>query len=430
MKEIKCPHCGKVFTIDEAEYASLLNQIRNKEFEDSVSKQKQMIEEKYHQELEFVKLEKEKNQEKEIQILKDKIASLENDVKLEKQNSSISINNATKDKEIEIEKLKATISNEKDRTALAVKDAIEKQNETIKDKEIKIAQLSQEIKELDSDNKLSLITMKDKYEGVIQLKEDQIKQLKDMKIKLSTKMIGESLEQHCLNEFNSIRMSAFKDAYFEKDNDAKTGSKGDFIFRDFVDDTEYISIMFEMKNESDTTTTKHKNEDFFKELDKDRAEKKCEYAILVSMLEADNDLYNNGIVDVSYRYDKMYVIRPQFFIPIITLLRNAALNSVQYKKEVALTRSQNLDISKFEDNLNDFKDKFAYNYNLASKRFAEAIANIDKTIDNMKKVREALVSSENNLRLANDKADALTIKALTRNNPTMKEKFDSLKKDK
>lgn len=266
------------------------------------------------------------------------------------------------------------------------------------------------------------------HKNEIRLKDEQIEQYRDFKAKQSTKMIGESLEVHCSNEFNRYRATGFKNAYFEKDNDARTGSKGDFIFRDFTDDgMEYISIMFEMKNEADTTATKHKNEDFFKELDKDRREKKCEYAVLVSLLESDNDLYNEGIVDVSYRYEKMYVIRPQFFIPLITLLRNAALNSVQYQRELALVKAQNIDITHFEENMETFKTGFAKNYDLASRKFNDAIDEIDKTIDHLRKVKEALTSSERNLRLANDKAQGLTIKRLTKNNPTMKQMFDDLK---
>ena len=259
--------------------------------------------------------------------------------------------------------------------------------------------------------------------------DELIEYYKDFKARQSTKMVGESLEQHCLTQFNSLRMTAFPTAYFEKDNDARTGSKGDFIFRDSVDDTEFISIMFEMKNEMDETATKHKNEDFFKELDKDRKEKKCEYAVLVSLLEIDNDFYNNGIVDVSYKYPKMYVIRPQFFIPIITLLRNAALNSLQYRQELELVKHQQLDILHFEENMDSFKKGFARNYELASKRFKTAIDEIDKTISHLQKTKDALLSSENNLRLANNKADDLTIKRLTKNAPAVKEMFDELKKE-
>ena len=273
-------------------------------------------------------------------------------------------------------------------------------------------------------------SLKEKYETELRFKDEEIARYKDFKAKLSTKMIGESLEQHCEISFNQLRATGFQNAYFEKDNDARTGSKGDYIFRDVDSDgNEYISIMFEMKNEADTTSTKKKNDDFLKELDKDRKEKDCEYAILVSMLEPDNELYNNGIVDMSHKYPKMYVIRPQFFIPIITLLRNAAQNSIEYKKELINIKAQNIDISNFEAEMNDFKEKFAKNYELASKKFKTAIEEIDKTIDHLQKTKDALLSSENNLRLANNKASDLTIKRLTKNNPTMQEKFDALNKN-
>ncbi len=280
-----------------------------------------------------------------------------------------------------------------------------------------------------TESKLKEQSLQKQYEDKIKLKDEQIEYYRDFKARQSTKMIGESLEQHCRIQFDSLRMTAFPTAYFEKDNDARTGSKGDFIFRDFVDDIEFISIMFEMKNEMDETTTKHKNEDFLKELDKDRREKKCEYAVLVSLLEMDNELYNNGIVDVSYKYEKMYVIRPQFFIPIITLLRNAALNSLEYRRELQEVRSQQIDISHFEENMNVFKEGFARNYRIASDKFKTAIEEIDKTIIHLQKVREALVSSENNLRLANNKAEDLTIKRLTKNAPTVQAMFDESKRN-
>jgi hypothetical protein len=325
------------------------------------------------------------------------------------------------EKDAEISKLEAKISSFEAEKKLAISEAVskvEKERDEIKNKlEVSVAE-----------NKSKEIVLKEKYEGALALKDEQISQLKDFKAKQSTKMVGESLEQFCHDEFDKIRMTAFPNAYFEKDNDAKTGSKGDFIFRDFDENgVEIVSIMFEMKNEMDTTATKHKNEDFFKELDKDRNEKKCEYAVLVSLLEADHELYNTGIVDVSYRYPKMYVVRPQFFITIITLLRNAALKSLETKRELALAREQNLDITHFEENIEAFKAGFARNYELASKKFKTAIEEIDKTIDHLQKTKEALLRSEDNLRLANDKADNLSVKRLTRGNPTMKAKFDELK---
>ncbi|MBQ3120314.1 MAG: DUF2130 domain-containing protein [Peptococcaceae bacterium] len=342
---------------------------------------------------------------------------------------------AQKDAEIfardkKITELQAKLDASETSMKLAVAEAVEKKNEEISEKNTEIANLKGELKSKETENHLNEKSLKEQYENKIKLMDEQIEYYKDFKARQSTKMIGESLEQHCLTQFNSIRMTAFPNAYFEKDNDARTGSKGDFIYREYGEDgTEFISIMFEMKNEADTTATKHKNEDFFKELDKDRKEKGCEYAILVSLLEIDSELYNNGIVDVSYKYPKMYVIRPQFFIPMITLLRNAALNSLQYRQELQIVRNQQVDILHFEENMNAFKDAFARNYRLASEKFATAIEEIDKTIDHLQKTKAALLSSENNLRLANNKADELSIKKLTKNAPSVKAMFDELKKE-
>ncbi len=316
--------------------------------------------------------------------------------------------------------MKSKINNAELEKKLAVKDAlspIEKERDEFKSK----------LQNKDNEIQIRETSLKDKYENELRSKDEIIEQYKDMKIKLSTKMVGETLEQHCEIEFNKLRATAFQNAYFEKDNDSRTGSKGDYIYRETDESgTEIVSIMFEMKNESDMTTTKHKNEDFLQELDKDRLEKKCEYAVLVSLLEVGNDLYNVGIVDVSHKYTKMYVVRPQFFIPVITLLRNAAMNSLKYKAELALVKSQNIDITNFEDNIDKFKEGFAKNYDLASRKFKTAIEEIDKTIDHLQKTKEALLSSENNLRLANNKAEDLTIKRLTHGNPTMIAKFDEL----
>ena len=321
----------------------------------------------------------------------------------------------------EVSELKAQLANAQTERKLAVAQAtttVEKERD----------QLASQLKSSEYEQQLQLQTTKDKYESALRLKDEQIAQYKDLKAKLSTKMVGETLEQHCENEFNKLRATAFRNAYFEKDNDARTGSKGDFIYRENDGEgNEIISIMFEMKNENETTATKHKNEDFFKELDKDRREKKCEYAVLVTLLEADNEYYNTGIVDVSHRYPKMYVIRPQFFIPMITILRNAALNSLDYKRELVAVRNQNIDITHFEENMEAFKTAFSRNYELASRKFQTAIDEIDKTINHLQKTKEALMSSENNLRLANNKAEDLTIKRLTRGNPTMQAKFDELK---
>ena len=330
-----------------------------------------------------------------------------------------------------ITELQAKLNDSETAKKLAVAEAVEQKNEELSQKTAEIADLKGELRNAETANRLNEKALQEKFEEKLKLKDEQIEYYKDFKARQSTKMVGESLEQHCLTQFNAIRMTAFPKAYFEKDNDARTGSKGDFIYRESSEDgIEFISIMFEMKNEADETSTKHKNEDFFKELDKDRKEKGCEYAILVSLLEINNELYNNGIVDVSYKYPKMYVIRPQFFIPIITILRNAAKNSLHYRQELQVVRNQQVDISNFEENMNAFKEGFARNYRLASERFSTAIDEIDKTIDHLQKTKAALLSSENNLRLANNKADELTIKKLTKNAPSVKAMFDSLNNEK
>lgn len=308
-------------------------------------------------------------------------------------------------------------------------EVVSEKDRELSEKTTEITALKSQLANKATENELKEQALQKQYEEKLKMKDEQIEYYKDFKARQSTKMIGESLEQHCLNQFNALRMTAFPNAYFEKDNDARTGSKGDFIFREAADGVEFISIMFEMKNEMDETATKHKNEDFLKELDKDRREKKCEYAVLVSLLEIDNELYNNGIVDVSYRYEKMYVIRPQFFIPMITLLRNAALNSLQYRRELELARHQQVDILRFEENMNTFKEGFARNYRIASERFKTAIDEIDKTITHLQKTKDALLASENNLRLANHKAEDLSIKRLTKNAPSVKAMFDELKKE-
>lgn len=332
------------------------------------------------------------------------------------------------DKEKRILELEAKLEGESDKRALAITEVLNKNSKEISEKEQAILRLKSDLEQAENIKKISEQSLKNDYEHQLKQKQELVDFYKDLKAKASTKMVGESLEQHCEIEFNKLRATAFKNAYFEKDNDAKTGSKGDFVFKDYEDDgTEIVSIMFEMKNEMDTTATKHKNEDFLKELNKDRDEKGCEYAVLVSLLEIDNELYNQGIVDMSHRYSKMYVIRPQFFIPMITLLRDSARNASQVKRQLVEIKNQNLDITHFEDDLNEFKSKFANNYRLASDKFTKAIEEIDKTIDHLIKTKEALLSSENNLRLANNKAEDLTIKKLTRNNPTMKQAFDNLK---
>ncbi|ARD97626.1 MAG: DUF2130 domain-containing protein [Lactococcus lactis] len=427
MHQIKCPHCGKEFTIDEASYADILNQVRTKEFNDEIHEKLKQLKKQHQSELELIEekannaLEKKvAEKEKELKELNNKIANFANEKEILKKDTEREMLDQISEKEKKIaelgSKLQALESNKK-------LELIE--SSTIKEKEI--ADLKAKLQLREKEAELEKNSIKEKYEIEIKQKDETIAFYKDFKAKQSTKMIGESLEQHCEIEFNRLRMTAFQNAEFGKDNDAKTGSKGDYIYREYdKSGTEIISIMFEMKNEGDETATKKKNEHFFKELDKDRKEKNCEYAILVSMLEADNELYNNGIVDVSYAYDKMYVIRPQFFIPIITLLRNAAMNSLKYKQEVALMREQNIDITNFEEDLNAFKEGFARNYDLASRKFKAAIDEIEKTITHLQKTKDALLSSENNLRLANNKAEDLTVKKLIKNNPTMKEKFKNV----
>lgn len=404
MQEIKCPKCGEVFAVDESGYAQIVSQVRDKEFEKEMKRREKDLEEKKNSDLELIRI-----QQKE---------------ELSKTLSNKQLELSEKDKEIE--ELKGKLKNSETEKELAVLNAVQKKEQEISEKVNKITELEGQLSSKENESKLKEETLQKQYEDKLKLKEEQIAYYRDFKARQSTKMIGESLEQHCLNQFNSLRMTAFPTAYFEKDNDARTGSKGDFIFRDSVEGVEFISIMFEMKNEMDETATKHKNEDFLKELDKDRREKKCEYAVLVSLLEIDNELYNNGIVDVSYKYEKMYVIRPQFFIPMITLLRNAALNSLQYRQELEVVRNQQVDILHFEENMNAFKEGFARNYRIASDKFKTAIDEIDKTITHLQKTKEALLSSENNLRLANNKAEDLSIKKLTRNAPTVKEMFEGL----
>ena len=405
MHEIKCPKCGEVFQVDESGYAELLSQVRNEAFEEELHKRARELEDKNKSDLKMAQMQQEKSF---AEVISDKDKEIAN-------------------KEMEIQKLKNQISMGDSEKKLAVSEAIRDKDKEIADINAAIVELKSQLANQKNESALKEKSLEETYKTQLKLKDEQIEQYKDFKARQSTKMVGESLEQHCQIQFNSLRMTAFPNAYFEKDNEVSgTGSKGDFIFRDFDDGQEFISIMFEMKNEMDTTATKHKNEDFFKELDKDRQEKKCEYAVLVSLLEADNELYNNGIVDVSYKYPKMYVIRPQFFIPIITLLRNAALNSLKYQKELAIVKNQQLDLYNFESNMQEFKDAFGRNYSIASEKFQTAIEEIDKTIDHLEKVKKALQSSENNLRLANDKADDLSIKKLTKNAPSVRQMFDDL----
>ncbi|WP_442759817.1 DUF2130 domain-containing protein, partial [Enterococcus italicus] len=406
MNQVKCPSCGKEFTIDEASYAEIVSQVRNKEFSAEIHEKLEQIAHQHQSELALVQ-EKAANQlanqlaqkETEISDLQHQISQFETEKELVKRDSDTQRITEISAKERELAELQAKMKELENQNKLSLIQANA-------DNEKLIADLKNQLQLKEKEDALEKQSLKQQYENELKQKDDTIAFYKDFKAKQSTKMIGESLEQHCEIEFNRLRSAAFPRAEFGKDNDARTGSKGDYIYREYDEHgTEIISIMFEMKNEGDETATKKKNEHFFKELDKDRTEKHCEYAILVTLLEADNELYNTGIVDVSYAYDKMYVIRPQFFIPMITLLRNAAMNSLQYKQEVALMREQNIDITNFEEDLNTFKEGFARNYELASRKFSTAIDEIDKTITHLQKTKEALLSSENNLRLANKKAE-------------------------
>lgn len=404
MAELKCPHCGQAFTVDDTELSSIVSQIRDKEFEKDLSQRTSELErhlkERHELELSAKENELRVSQAKEIEALREQIR------KIEESNT----------------KLKLELDNVDDKKKLAVLEAVKK----VEDEKNALAD---ELSEKNKDLETALLQEKERGKILLAEKEREVEFYKDLKTRMSTKMVGETLEQHCEIQFNQIRATAFRNAYFEKDNDARSGSKGDYIFRETDENgVEIISIMFEMKNEMDETATKHKNEDFFKELDKDRREKNCEYAVLVSLLESESELYNAGIVDVSYKYDKMYVVRPQCFIPIITLLRNAALNALSFKQELMEVRNQDIDISNFEDSLLKFKNDFSSNYEKAHSHFDKAIEEIDKTIQHLEKVKKELQGSDNQLRIANNKVDDVSVKKLTRNNPTMKAKFEELKK--
>lgn len=441
MNEIKCPLCQTVFTIDENSYADIVSQVRNKEFAEDVHKQLEFAKKQFETEKALAKEQEKRLYDEERANFEQKILSLELALKNADVKEEKNVQEALHQKEKEFNALQAELDQLKQQLQFKEVELSQKFQEDLHAKERTILELKQEKELQQKEQEVQQTALKEKYELELRSKKDQfelelkakdeaIAFYKDFKAKQSTKMVGESLEQHCEIEFNRLRMTAFPRAEFGKDNDAKTGSKGDYIYREYDENgIEILSIMFEMKNENDETATKKKNEHFFKELDKDRHEKQCEYAILVSLLEADNELYNTGIVDVSYHYPKMYVVRPQFFIPIITLLRNAALNSLQYKRELALMRDQHIDITHFEEDLETFKKGFARNYELASKKFQSAIDEIDKTIKSLEKTKAALLSSENNLRLANNKAEDLTVKKLVKNNPTMKQRFEELNSD-
>ena len=432
MNEIKCPHCGKTFTIDETQYENIVKQVRDHQFEEEIKKRDEL----YNSKLE-IKIKEELDKQKEsfeeqIKIKEKANLELESKLKTKETENELEVTKALNEKEKELTKtineLQNKISGFENEKALAIQNSINEFKDKINEKNAKIQELSNTIALDSKESELKVQSIKTDYDNKLKVKDEQIDYYKDLKTRMSTKMLGETLEQHCSNSYNMTLRPIWPNSYFEKDNDAKTGSKGDFIFRDTEDGIEYISIMFEMKNEADLTSTKHKNEDFFKELDKDRNEKSCEYAILVTTLESDSELYNQGIVDVSYKYPKMFVIRPQFFIPIITLLVNAAKNSIQYKKQLLIEKNQNIDISHFEDNINTFKEGFSRNYKLASDSFSKAIEEIDKSIDHLNKIKEDLTKADNNLRLANNKADDLSIKKLTKNSPTVALMFDELKK--
>ena len=435
MNEIICPHCKKAFKVDEAGFADILKQVRDHEFEEELRERVRMLEQDKENAVKLAEANTKNVLQADIAKRDAEIADLKArataKIKELEAEGELSATRIAAEKDAQLADLKAKLQAIETEKQLAVTEAV---NKVEKERD----ELAGELKMKDSEKQLLETSLKEKYaaelktkDDIIKLKDDEIALRKDMKAKLSTKMVGETLEQHCEIEFNKLRATGFQNAYFEKDNDASSGSKGDYIYRE-TDDTgnEIISIMFEMKNEGDETATKKKNEDFLRELDKDRTEKKCEYAVLVSLLEADNELYNGGIVDVSHRHDKMYVIRPQFFIPIITLLRNAALNSLKYKSELALVKAQNIDVTNFEEQLDDFRNSFGRNYRLASEKFATAIDSIDKSIAQLQKTKENLLRSEDNLRIANNKADELTVKKLTRGNPTMSAKFAELEEGK
>lgn len=422
--EIKCPKCGEIFQVDENYYAQIVKQVKDKEFSKELKNREIQFEKDKRNLARLIKLELEKEFNKNLNDKDAIINELESEIKAKEETFAAKLGEFIAVKDKEVLQLQNKLKNFNKDKELQIANIITDYSNKMSAQENFILKLTNESELAEKEFKLREQSLKEQYENQLRFKDEEIERYKDFKAKLSTKMVGETLEQHCEIEFNRLRATGFQNAYFEKDNDAKSGSKGDYIYRDKdVEGGEFISIMFEMKNETDTTSTKKKNEDFLKELDKDRREKHCEYAVLVSLLEPESELYNSGIVDVSHKYPKMYVIRPQFFIPIITMLRNAALNALEYRRELALIKAQNIDVSNFEAAMNDFKDKFSKNYQLASKKFKTAIEEIDKTIDHLQKTKDALLSSENNLRLANNKAEDLSIKRLTKNNPTMQAKF-------
>ena len=437
MKELKCPQCGSVFSVDEVDYASIVSQVKTQEFDAEIKTRIAEIQKQNEvkQEAESLKLTHDfqgKLNAKDVELSQkdNEIVKLKAQLDSFNQTKQLEINTERSKANEEIAKLKSVIEQNESRVRVAVLEEQNKAKDIIQQKDKDIVELRSQIDVNQKEATIRETNIKEDYERQLKQKQELVDYYKDLKAKLSTKMIGESLEVHCSNEFNRVRTSMFPNAYFDKDNDASHGSKGDFIFRDYADGIEYISIMFEMKNEMDETATKHKNEDFFSKLDKDRNDKGCEYAVLVSLLEPDNDLYNEGIVDVSYRYPKMFVVRPQFFMPLISLLTQASKKSVEYQRELIIARQQSVDVTNFEDKLNDFRNKFGNHYQRASEKFNKAIEEIEKTIKSLQKMKEDLLSSENYLRLANNDTEDLSIKKLTRGNPTMKQKFEEARKAK
>ena len=431
MRELKCPNCGSVFSVDEADYAAIVSQVKNTEFQQELDRRVAELHEKQQAELENKELKAKQDYERQlgakvVELSKKdaEIARLTEQVSSAVQAERLKFNQELAEKDNQINRYKAQAEQQEQKVQVAVLQEQNKAKDDIQAKDAVIAELKSQMAAEKNAALQREQSQKERYEQELRQKQELVDYYKDLKTRLSTKMVGETLEAHCSTQFNSMMRPVFPHAYFEKDNDASGGSKGDFIFRDYEEGFEYVSIMFEMKNEMDTTATKHKNEDFLAKLDKDRNEKKCEYAVLVSLLEPDNELYNSGIVDMSHRYPKMYVIRPQFFIPLITLLVQTSKKSVQLQQELALAKQQSVDVTNFESRLEDFKDKFGRNFRLASDKFAKAIEEIDKSIDHLQKIKANLLGSENNLRLANKNAEDLTIKRLTRGNPTMKKKFD------
>lgn len=431
MKELKCPQCGSVFSVDEADYASIVNQVKNQEFDAEVKARLAELQKQndIKQEAESLKITHDyqgKLNAKDVELSKrdNEIIKLKAQLDSFNQTKQLEINAERSKANEEIAKLKSLIEQNDNKVRVAVLEEQNKAKDIIQAKENSLIELRSQIDVKQKEATIREANIKEDYERQLKQKQELVDYYKDLKAKLSTKMIGESLEVHCSNEFNRVRTTMFPNAYFEKDNDASHGSKGDFIFRDYADGLEYISIMFEMKNEMDETATKHKNEDFLAKLDKDRRDKGCEYAVLVTLLEPDNDFYNEGIVDVSYKYPKMFVVRPQFFMPLISLLAQASQKSIEYQKELITARQQSIDVTNFENKLIDFKNRFGNHYQRASDKFNKAVEEIDKTIKSLQKMKEDLLSSENYLRLANNDTDDLSIKKLTRGNPTMKQKFE------